>query len=218
MKGVTGEANRGDFDKTATAEIVTRDVNLSGMTVVITGCNSGIGYETMRVLALRGAYVIGTARTMEKAVTACNNIEGVAVPMVMELSNFASVAKCADEIQAMNCPIDILICNASIRSQTAFHKISLEEWHRTLAVPLDGTFLCTRAAAPKMMEKKWLLSQTVSSHFVFCCFQFCDQTLFNKMTSAQELKVRFFMPFWDFGGSQNRPLERPFRPKRCVFR
>ena len=114
MKGVTGEANRGDFDKTATAEIVTRGINLSGMTAVVTGCNSGIGYETMRVLALRGAYVIGTARTMEKAAAACNSIEGVTTPMMMELSDFASVAKCADEIQTMNCPIDILICNAGV--------------------------------------------------------------------------------------------------------
>ena len=109
-----GEANRSDFDKTATAEIVTRDINLSGMTAVITGCNSGIGYETMRVLALRGAYIIGTARTMEKAVTACSSIGGMAVPMVMELSDFASVAKCADKIQAMNRSIDILICNAGV--------------------------------------------------------------------------------------------------------
>ena len=36
------------------------------MTAVVTGCNSGIGYETMRVLAHRGAHVIGTARSVEK--------------------------------------------------------------------------------------------------------------------------------------------------------
>jgi NAD(P)-dependent dehydrogenase (short-subunit alcohol dehydrogenase family) len=33
--------------------------------------NSGIGFETMRVLALRGARVIGTARTLAKAEAAC---------------------------------------------------------------------------------------------------------------------------------------------------
>ena len=39
--------------------------------------------------------------------------------------------------------------------QIPFHEISLEDWRRTLAVPLDGTFLCARTAAPKMMERKW---------------------------------------------------------------
>ncbi len=45
----------------STAEEVTAGIDLSGMTAVVTGCNSGIGFETMRVLALRGAHVIGTA-------------------------------------------------------------------------------------------------------------------------------------------------------------
>ncbi len=50
----------------STAEEVTAGIDLTGMTAVVTGCNSGIGFETMRVLALRGAHVIGTARTREK--------------------------------------------------------------------------------------------------------------------------------------------------------
>ena len=39
----------------------------SAKTMLVTGCNSGIGFETMRVLALRGAHVLGTARNAEKA-------------------------------------------------------------------------------------------------------------------------------------------------------
>ena len=46
-------------------------IDLSGMTAVVTGANSGLGFETMRVLALRGAHVIGTGRTLEKAESAC---------------------------------------------------------------------------------------------------------------------------------------------------
>lgn len=114
MESGVVEVDRNDFDKTATAERVTRGIDLAGMTVVVTGCNSGIGYETMRVLALRGAHVIGTARTMEKGKTACDSIAGEMTPIVLELSDFHSVVACADEIQAMNRPVDVLICNAGV--------------------------------------------------------------------------------------------------------
>ena len=44
-----------NFNKRSTAEDVTDGLDLSGKTVLITGVNSGIGAETMRVMALRGA-------------------------------------------------------------------------------------------------------------------------------------------------------------------
>ena len=47
----------GPFGKDSTAEEVTAGMDLSGKTALVTGCNSGLGYETMRVLALRGAHV-----------------------------------------------------------------------------------------------------------------------------------------------------------------
>lgn len=98
----------------STAEDVTADLNLSGKTAVITGCNSGIGLETMRVLALRGAHVIGTARTLEKGQQACAQIKGRATPVVLELADFDSVVACADAIRQLNVDIDMLILNAGI--------------------------------------------------------------------------------------------------------
>ena len=98
----------------ATAEEVTAGIDMSGKTVVVTGCNSGIGLETMRVLALRGAHVIGTARTLERGREACGGIDGSATPVVLELSDFDSVVACADAISAMSTPIDALICNAGV--------------------------------------------------------------------------------------------------------
>jgi NAD(P)-dependent dehydrogenase (short-subunit alcohol dehydrogenase family) len=105
---------KSSFNKKSTAEQVTADIDLNGKTVVITGINSGLGNETMRVLAKRGAHVIGTARTIEKATQAANEIKGHITPIACELSNFASVKKCADNINALNLPIDVLLCNAGI--------------------------------------------------------------------------------------------------------
>ena len=108
------EAPRSSFGSGATAEEVTAGTDLSGKTIVVTGCNSGIGLETMRVLALRGAHVIGTARTLERGQEACASVKGKATPVVLELSDFDSVVACANAIRAMSTPIDALVCNAGL--------------------------------------------------------------------------------------------------------
>ncbi|MBT8078250.1 MAG: SDR family NAD(P)-dependent oxidoreductase [Gammaproteobacteria bacterium] len=108
---------RSEFDGGSTAEEVTAGVDLDGKLAVVTGCTSGIGFETMRVLAKRGAYVVGTGRTLEKAQEACLRVDGVTTPLQLELSDFDSVVACADTINAMRTPIDILVCNAGMRGQ-----------------------------------------------------------------------------------------------------
>src|SRR6185295_4338314 len=105
---------RSAFAAGASAEEVTAGIDLAGKTIVVTGCNSGIGLETMRVLALRGAHVIGTARTPERGQEACASVKGKATPVVLELSDFDSVVACAAAIRAMNTPIDALVCNAGV--------------------------------------------------------------------------------------------------------
>lgn len=105
---------RSRFNRDSTAEQVTAGLNLAGKTAVVTGCNSGIGFETMRVLALRGAHVIGTARTLDKGREACGKIRGKTTPVVLELTDFDSVVACANTIRDMNVSIDMLILNAGI--------------------------------------------------------------------------------------------------------
>ena len=104
----------GTFTKEATGEEVTQGIDLSGKTIVITGANSGLGYETMRVLAMRGAHVIGVARNMQKATKACAGIKGKTTPFACELTDFNSIVACANAIQKLNKPIDVLINNAGV--------------------------------------------------------------------------------------------------------
>ena len=106
---------RSNFDEDSTAEQVTEGTDLSGKIAVVTGCTSGIGYETMRVLAMRGAWVIGTSRSLQRAEEACRRVRGKTTPLALELSDFDSVVRCAETIRALNSPVDMLILNAGYR-------------------------------------------------------------------------------------------------------
>jgi len=106
---------RSEFNAGSTAEEVTEGIDLHGKIAVVTGCTSGIGFETMRVLALRGAYVVGTGRTLAKAQAACNKVRGLTTPVELELSDFDSVVACAESIRSLKSPIDMLVCNAGMR-------------------------------------------------------------------------------------------------------
>ena len=114
----------GPFGAKSTAEEVTAGIDLSGKTAVVTGANSGLGYETMRVLAMRGAHVIGTGRTIEKADAACESIDGTTTPVVLELSDLASVASCTEQIRRIGEPIDMLICNAGIMALPELQQVN----------------------------------------------------------------------------------------------
>lgn len=104
----------GPFGSESTAEEVTNGLDLTGKTALVTGCNSGIGYETMRVLALRGAHVYGAGRTLEKATKACESVAGRTTPVVIELTNLETVISAAEQIREKTETLDMLICNAGI--------------------------------------------------------------------------------------------------------
>lgn len=111
---VPGFARTPAFDATTTAEQATAGLDLRGRTIVVTGVTSGIGRETMRVLALRGAHVIGTARSRESGEAACAQVEGRATPVVLDLADFDSVVAAGKAIRAFDVPLDALVCNAGV--------------------------------------------------------------------------------------------------------
>ncbi len=102
------------FGFESTAEEVTSGLDLTGKTFVVTGCNSGLGLETTRVLGMRGGHIIGAARTREKAAAAIASTGVEGTPVACELSDAASVRACAAEIRGLGRSIDALICNAGI--------------------------------------------------------------------------------------------------------
>ena len=102
------------FDLHSTAEQVTEGIDLTGKTWLITGVNSGLGYESARVLALRGARIIGAARTAQKArdALAALGIEGEAV--ACELSDLASVRAAVEAVKGLGVALDGIMANAGI--------------------------------------------------------------------------------------------------------
>jgi WW domain-containing oxidoreductase len=102
------------FGYGTTAEQATEGVSLEGKTILVTGCNSGLGHEAMRVLALRGARVIGTARSVDKAKEACASVKGSTIPMACELSDPSSVRACVAEVKRQGLKLDAIIANAGI--------------------------------------------------------------------------------------------------------
>ena len=115
---------RAGFGAHSTAEQVTEGLDLAGMTAVLTGCNSGIGFETMRVLAARGAHVFGAARTRSKAQHACSRVKGSTTPVVIELADFESIVAAADEIRSSTETVDMLILNAGIMALPELEQVN----------------------------------------------------------------------------------------------
>lgn len=110
------------FGYGSTAEQVTEGLSLAGKTFLVTGCNSGLGEETLRVLVMRGARVVGTARTVEKAKQACAAVGGQTVPLACELSDPASVRACVESVKQAGITLDAIICNAGIMALPTLQK------------------------------------------------------------------------------------------------
>jgi len=143
---------RSDYGFATTADDVLAGIDLTGKTVLITGCNSGLGYQSMRAMAAKGAHVIGTARNEEKAVTACDSVAGKTTPLVCELTSMDSVAACADAVKALNKPVDILICNAGVMALPELEQIDVDGVmvERQFVINHLGHYLLTRKLLPEV--------------------------------------------------------------------
>jgi NAD(P)-dependent dehydrogenase (short-subunit alcohol dehydrogenase family) len=91
----------------------------SGRIAVVTGANSGLGYDTAAVLAGRGAHVVLAVRNLEKGREAADRIKAASPNAVvalqeLDLSSLDSVRRAADELRAAHPRIDLLINNAGL--------------------------------------------------------------------------------------------------------
>jgi NAD(P)-dependent dehydrogenase (short-subunit alcohol dehydrogenase family) len=90
-----------------------------GRTAVVTGANTGLGFETARALAERGAEVVLACRDLAKAEAAASRIRESAPAAVvsvvrLDLGSLASVRAAAEQIGAEHERLDLLINNAGL--------------------------------------------------------------------------------------------------------
>ena len=117
------------FGYNSTAEEVTAGLDLSGKTYLLTGCASGLGLETLRVLSMRGGHVIAVARSLEAARLALRSVRADGAPVACDLSEPSSARELVHMVKSLNRPLDAIICNAGVMAlpkATVKHGLELQ--------------------------------------------------------------------------------------------
>jgi WW domain-containing oxidoreductase len=107
------------FGARSTADKVLAGIDLTGKRFVVTGCNSGIGFETMSALGANGAQVFGLARSLRDAEVACRKAGPSCIPVECDLADLESIAAAAGTIRAREVPLDAVVANAGIANLPA---------------------------------------------------------------------------------------------------
>ncbi|OAY78795.1 Short-chain dehydrogenase TIC 32, chloroplastic, partial [Ananas comosus] len=156
VKYLIGCPGSSGFGSKSTAEEVTAaSPDLRSITAIITGATSGIGAETARVLARRGARLVLPARSLKAAEEARARLgaefpgaEIVVLPL--DLSSLSSVRSFVARFLALHLPLNLLINNAGKFSHE--HAISEDGIEMTFATNYLGHFLLTKLLMEKMKE------------------------------------------------------------------
>jgi NAD(P)-dependent dehydrogenase (short-subunit alcohol dehydrogenase family) len=102
------------FHAKSTASEVLKNIDLAGKVAIVTGGYSGIGLETVRALASKGAKVIVPVRSEAKAKEALADLSGDITTVSMDLADLASVKQFAASMQETLPQLDLLINNAGV--------------------------------------------------------------------------------------------------------
>jgi NAD(P)-dependent dehydrogenase (short-subunit alcohol dehydrogenase family) len=133
-------------------------MTLASRGAVVTGGGRGIGAAVARALAAAGARVLIAARHEPEVLAVAAEISrtgGTTWATRCDVADPVSVTALARTAGERLGTVDILVNNAGTASSAPLHRTTLEEWHRLLAVNATGTFLCTQAMLPGMLERGW---------------------------------------------------------------
>ena len=145
---------------------------LVGQKALVTGANSGIGRGVALALAQAGADVVVNYVTGDAAADAVvEEIRGVGVKAIAHRADVSV----EDEVAGMFArvvkefgTVDILINNAGLQRDSAFHSMTLAEWNTVLGVNLTGQFLCAREAIREFVRRGVVASVSCAAGKIVC--------------------------------------------------
>jgi len=132
-------------------------MDLQGKVAIVTGAGKGLGWAITQRLAGDGASVViaeidGKSAEEKAGIIRATGRE--ALPVQMDVSQWADVQKMVRQVMARFQRMDILVNNAGILGPY-FPVMEYPEdiWDRVIAVHLKGTFLCCKGVLPVMKEQ-----------------------------------------------------------------
>ena len=145
---------------------------LSGQKALVTGANSGIGKGVAIALGGAGADVVVNYVEGEDAANAV--VDEIRKSGAKAYAHQADVSS-EDEVAAMFArmmrefgTIDILVANAGLQRDSAFHEMTLAQWNKVLGVNLTGQFLCARAAVREFLRRGVVPSVSSAAGKIIC--------------------------------------------------
>ena len=129
---------------------------IEGKVVLITGGSTGIGAETARLLAQRGAKVAIAARRKDRLDEVVADIAangGTARSYALDVTDKSAVQSVVAAIIADYGRLDVLINNAGLMPIRPMAEVNTEEWDQMIDVNLKGTLYGIAAALPGFLEQ-----------------------------------------------------------------
>lgn len=133
------------------------NAELKGKVALVTGAGSGIGRAAALAMAREGAAVGLLGRTKSELEKVAQQIEGAggkAMVLIADVSKAPDVQAATEQLATELGRIDIVFANAGVNGVWApIDELSVEEWEKTLAINLNGTFFTIKFAAPYLKKQ-----------------------------------------------------------------
>ena len=125
-----------------------------GRVAVVTGGSRGIGAAISKALKAAGYKVAATYAGNDEAANAFKSETGIPV-YKWDVSNTEACAAGLKQVEADLGPIEVLINNAGITRDSAFHRMTAEQWHAVINTNLNSLFNMTRPVIEGMRARKF---------------------------------------------------------------